>query len=43
MRNKITSLVLLSALTLTLASCFTSRSKYGCPATAFKEVKSSKI
>ncbi|WP_262709645.1 hypothetical protein [Flaviaesturariibacter aridisoli] len=43
MKNKIASLVLLSALSLSLASCFTSRSKYGCPATAYKEAKSTKI
>lgn len=43
MKNKITSLVLLSVLTLSLTSCFTSRSKYGCPATSYKAAKSNKI
>lgn len=43
MKNKIASLVLLGALALTMSSCFTSRSKYGCPATAYKQTQSSKI
>lgn len=34
MKNKFTSIILLIATVLTLSSCFASRSKYGCPATA---------
>jgi len=43
MKNKIASLVLLSALTLGMMSCATSRSKYGCPSTAYKQPVSNKI
>ena len=39
MRNKLFTLIVLSSMALALTSCFTSRSKYGCPATAYSYKK----
>jgi hypothetical protein len=43
MKTRLTTLALLTATILMLASCATGRSKYGCPATAYKAKTTNKI
>ena len=43
MKNKLKTVAVLAATALMLASCATSKGKYGCPATAYTQKASAKI